>query len=157
MSALPPKADMCGGISSCLLCTKSGLYAPQQKDGYSITSSASNCIELDTASPIALAAFILITSSNFVGCMIGRSAGFSPLRILPTYTPVRRYASARPNWLALGPTRPIAIARLKLQSAEVREVGTQCRLSPFWTVVDLALIGLLFVANATLPESGHSY
>jgi hypothetical protein len=27
----------------------------------------------------------------------------------------------------------------------------------FLTVVDLALIGLLFVANATLPESGLSY
>jgi hypothetical protein len=28
-------------------------HAPQQKNGYSITSSASNCIEFDTESPIA--------------------------------------------------------------------------------------------------------
>ena len=31
--------------------------------------------------PSALAVFRLITSSNLVGCMTGRSAGFSPLRM----------------------------------------------------------------------------
>jgi hypothetical protein len=34
--------------------------------------------------PICFAAFRLITSSNFVGCSMGRSAGFAPLRILST-------------------------------------------------------------------------
>ena len=33
--------------------------------------------------PSALAVLRLITSSNLVGCMIGSSAGFAPLRILP--------------------------------------------------------------------------
>src|ERR1700730_11972958 len=34
--------------------------------------------------PMALAALRLITSSNFVGCSIGRSAGLAPLNILST-------------------------------------------------------------------------
>src|SRR6266542_376125 len=34
--------------------------------------------------PICLAAFRLITNSNFVGCSTGRSAGLAPLRILST-------------------------------------------------------------------------
>ena len=39
--------------------------------------------------PICLAAFRLMTSSNFVGCSTGRSAGFAPLRILSTYVAAR--------------------------------------------------------------------
>ena len=35
--------------------------------------------------PRALAVLRLMTSSNFVGCSIGRSPGFAPLRILSTY------------------------------------------------------------------------
>src|SRR5687768_13612090 len=34
--------------------------------------------------PICFAVFRLMTSSNFVGCSTGRSAGFVPLRILST-------------------------------------------------------------------------
>ena len=34
--------------------------------------------------PICLAAFRLITNSNFVGCSTGRSAGLAPFRILST-------------------------------------------------------------------------
>ena len=49
----------------------------------SITSSASICIEVGTSMPSALAVFMLMTSSNLVDCWTGRSAGFSPLRILP--------------------------------------------------------------------------
>jgi hypothetical protein len=33
--------------------------------------------------PSALAVLMLMTSSNFVGCRTGRSAGLAPLRILP--------------------------------------------------------------------------
>src|SRR5262249_25039363 len=51
---------------------------------HSMTSSASNCIDTGTSMPSALAVFMLITSSNFVGCTTGRSAGFSPLSIRPT-------------------------------------------------------------------------
>ena len=42
--------------------------------------------------PNALAVLRLITNSNLIDCMTGRSAGFSPLRIRPVYTPAWRYA-----------------------------------------------------------------
>src|SRR6476646_7709506 len=47
---------------------------------YSITSSASNCIELGTVSLSVLAVPRLMTNSNLVGCSTGMSPGFSPLR-----------------------------------------------------------------------------
>jgi hypothetical protein len=56
-------------------------YAVQQHYRYSITSSASNCRELGTSMPSALAVCRLMTNSNLVDCTTGRSAGFSPLRI----------------------------------------------------------------------------
>jgi hypothetical protein len=37
-----------------------------------------------TSRPSVLAVLRLITSSNLVDCITGRSAGFSPLRIRPT-------------------------------------------------------------------------
>jgi len=49
---------------------------------YSITSLANSVI--GKVSPSAWAVFKLIISSIFVDCWIGRSAGFSPLRIRPT-------------------------------------------------------------------------
>src|SRR6185295_19262229 len=45
--------------------------------------------------PICFAVFRLITSSNFVGCSTGRSAGFAPFRILSTYVAARRSKSGR--------------------------------------------------------------
>ena len=57
---------------------------------YSITSSASASIRSGTESPSALAVLRLSTSSNLAACMIGRSAGLSPLSILPAYTPAWR-------------------------------------------------------------------
>src|SRR6266496_2606454 len=51
---------------------------------YSITSSASNCNELGTSSPSALAVCMLITNANLMDCTTGRSAGFEPLRTRPT-------------------------------------------------------------------------
>jgi len=48
---------------------------------HSITSSARTSSGGGTSSPSALAALRLISSSNFVGCWIGKSAGFSPLRM----------------------------------------------------------------------------
>ncbi len=51
---------------------------------HSITSSASNCIELGTSMPSALAVCRLITNSNLLDCTTGKSVGFSPLRIRPT-------------------------------------------------------------------------
>ena len=50
---------------------------------YSMTSSASNCRELGTSMPSALAVWRLMANSNFVDCKTGRSAGFAPPRALP--------------------------------------------------------------------------
>ena len=45
--------------------------------------------------PRAFAVLRLTTSSNFVGCSTGRSAGFAPLSILPTYMPACLSKSVR--------------------------------------------------------------
>src|SRR5262245_22221936 len=87
MSALPSKADMCGA-------TRDVRYGPIAEI-YSITSSAMERIPAGMVRPSALAVLRLITSSNFVGCNIGKSAAFSPLRIRPTYTPTKWYISVR--------------------------------------------------------------
>ena len=50
---------------------------------HSKTSSASASSLSGVANPIALAIFRLITRSNLAACIIGKSAGFSPLRIRP--------------------------------------------------------------------------
>jgi hypothetical protein len=57
---------------------------------HSITSSASANSLSGMASPSALAVLRLITRSNLAGCITGRSAGFSPLRIRPVYIPAWR-------------------------------------------------------------------
>src|SRR5262245_19415130 len=83
MSALPRKADMCS--ANARVC-----YGPKAdscnaaKGRYSIISSARACIDGGTLMPSALAVLRLMTSSNFVACTTGNSAGFSPLRTLPT-------------------------------------------------------------------------
>ena len=53
---------------------------------HSITSSARARSAAGTVMPSALAVFILMTSWKRVGCSIGKSAGWAPLRILSTYT-----------------------------------------------------------------------
>src|SRR5262249_52032840 len=50
---------------------------------HSITSSAIASTPGGMARPSSLAVLRLMTNSSLVGCMIGRSAGFSPLRIRP--------------------------------------------------------------------------
>src|SRR5262249_43019459 len=57
---------------------------------HSITSSARSRIEVGTDTPIALAVFKLSVNSKLVGCSIGRSGGFAPLRSLATNEPARR-------------------------------------------------------------------
>ena len=64
--------------------------SPNAVESYSITSSARVSTAAGMARPSALAALRLIERSNLVGCSTGRLAGFSPLRILPTYSPIRR-------------------------------------------------------------------
>jgi hypothetical protein len=60
---------------------------------HSITSSATASSPGGKLRPNALAVLRLITSSNLVACMTGRSAGFSPLRMRPVYRPAWRYPS----------------------------------------------------------------
>jgi hypothetical protein len=50
----------------------------------SITSSARSQIKGGMVMPSALAVFILMTNSNFVGSSSGRSPGLAPFRILST-------------------------------------------------------------------------
>src|ERR1700730_18967408 len=50
---------------------------------HSLTSSSATFRVSGTVSPSALAVLRFIMSSNLVGCMTGKSAGFSPLRIRP--------------------------------------------------------------------------
>src|SRR5262249_53370970 len=57
---------------------------------HSITSSARAKNVSGIMRPNALAVLRLTISSNFVGCSIGRSAGFAPLKILSTKVIERR-------------------------------------------------------------------
>jgi len=65
---------------------------------HSMIWSARTRMDCGIVRPSALAVFTLMTSSNFVGCSTGRSAGLAPLRILSTY-PAARWAA---SW-TLGP------------------------------------------------------
>jgi hypothetical protein len=60
---------------------------------HSITSSARASSVGGMSRPNALLVWRLMTNSNLLDCMTGRSAGLAPLRILPMYTPTWRYAS----------------------------------------------------------------
>src|SRR5215475_12748901 len=75
-----------------------GCRAAEQRDKlapvHSITSSARASSVTGISMPIVLAVFALITSSNFVGRSIGKSAGFAPLNILSTNVAAREYSSA---------------------------------------------------------------
>ena len=51
---------------------------------HSITSSARRSSDCGIVSPSIFAVLRLTTNSNFVGCSMGRSPGFAPLRILST-------------------------------------------------------------------------
>ena len=62
--------------------------------GYSITSSATLRSLSGIVRPSALAVLRLIESSNVVGCSIGKSLGFAPLKILSTYEAERRMSQS---------------------------------------------------------------
>jgi hypothetical protein len=59
-------------------------YAPQQRRGYSITSSARASTVAGMSRPSAFAVLRFTTSSYLVGACTGRSAAFSPLRMRST-------------------------------------------------------------------------
>jgi hypothetical protein len=63
-------------------------HAAQQIASYSITSSAIASTPDGLVRPNALAVLRLMTSSTFVDCSTGKSAGFAPLRIFPVPTGV---------------------------------------------------------------------
>src|ERR1700694_3675851 len=62
--------------------------------GYSMTESARAWMDGGIVSPSAFAVLRWMTSSNFVGCSIGRSPGLAPLRILSTYNADPRIRSS---------------------------------------------------------------
>ena len=62
-----------------------GKWGPRRsKPSYSISLSARESTEGGKLIPSAFAAFRFSASSNLVGCAMGRSPGFAPLRILST-------------------------------------------------------------------------
>src|SRR5262249_49378457 len=62
-------------------CRRAAQQHDERAPFHSMSSSASNWIELGTSMPSALAVCRLMTSANFVDCSTGRSAGLAPLRI----------------------------------------------------------------------------
>jgi hypothetical protein len=66
--------------------------------------------------PRALAVFKLTTRSNFVGCSIGRSAGFAPFRILSTWVAARRYGSRRSGPVYSVDVRVVAATNRNLEA-----------------------------------------
>lgn len=54
---------------------------------HSIISSAATRMDGGTARPSVFAVFVLMTNSNLVGRMTGRSSGLAPRKILPAYMP----------------------------------------------------------------------
>jgi len=71
-----------GPVPSAVFVTVSPWWRPPHRAPHSMTLVACTRIELGILMPRALAVFMLISSSNLVGCWTGRSAGFAPLRIL---------------------------------------------------------------------------
>src|SRR5262249_36274409 len=94
-------AEQPDDLSRRLLCLRGNRprsRAAKQRDelaalDHSITSSARASSVGGMSRPSALAVLRLITSSSAVGWMTGKSAGLTPLRICPVYTPTCRYMS----------------------------------------------------------------
>ena len=93
------KADMCSALGDVRFTPESGhvhrngpcpLGAKSGHRAYSITSSARFCTDCGTVMPSVFAVLRLRSSSILLACCTGKSAGFSPLRIRPTYPPARR-------------------------------------------------------------------
>src|SRR5262245_15006941 len=70
-------------------------WREQMQRTHSITSSARATSDGGTVRLSALAVLRLMTSSNFVGCSTGRSAGLAPFRILSTKIAARRQISLK--------------------------------------------------------------
>jgi hypothetical protein len=84
MSALPPKADMCGATRYVRFVPIADSCSAAKGFCYSITSSARASSEGGTVRPSAFAVLRLITNWYLFGDWTGRSAGFAPLRMRST-------------------------------------------------------------------------
>src|SRR5262245_17436540 len=93
MSALPPKAGMCGALAHVRFTPNSDTdcvfrhvrFGPKADIAfYSITSLACASSAGATVMPSAFAVLRLITNSYLVDACTGRSDGFSPLRVRST-------------------------------------------------------------------------
>ena len=84
MSALPPKADIGTQSRNVRFVPKADILRRSNSLRYSIISLASASSVGGTVMSSALAVLRLMTSSYFVGCCTGSSAGFSPLRMRST-------------------------------------------------------------------------
>ena len=84
MSALPPKPELRDAPRPFRDLPIADSFTAANSNPYSITSSARATRIGGTSTAMALAALRLMTSVNFVGCSIGKSAGLAPLRILST-------------------------------------------------------------------------
>jgi hypothetical protein len=80
---LYPRKRTCAAQTSVPALGHKRTHAAQQTNIYSNTSSARPISVLGTLRPSALAVLRLMTSSTFVDCTTGKSAGLSPLRIRP--------------------------------------------------------------------------
>jgi hypothetical protein len=67
--------------------------------GHSITRSACSRSDFGIVRPSLFAVLRLMTSSNFVGCSTGKSAGLAPFKILSTLGLAQRYAHLSPAHL----------------------------------------------------------
>ena len=73
---------------------EAGVRTPGHRRRFHLTKSSACCkTESGIVSPRALAVFRLTTSSNFLGCSMGKSPGFAPWSIRSTYPADRRKTS----------------------------------------------------------------
>jgi len=100
--------------------------AAEQRDElapfHSITSSARASSVAGTSMPIVFAVCKLMTSSNLLACIIGKSAGFSPL----SSTLGSRYGNSR--WPAVVAPAPRAATPRRRRRASLRTFVVGCSL-----------------------------
>ena len=82
-SAYPPILSVIADIGRQPGSAKTGREQLQQMASYSITSSASASSAGGTLRRSILAVCRLMTNSNLLDCITGKSAGFAPLRMRP--------------------------------------------------------------------------